>query len=338
MGVPFDRKYQCVVRAKSCGHIFSAKQTVFIATPSPNSVKQEIRTITSILEKYGIKSYVATEEVDPAKEIYCTKICAEIIESKFCIVILTSPLSEAGRQLPNPNVHYEYGLMIGLDKYVIPIQREEQALPFNIHSMDTVKYNDANMLQLFTDAIQVTVDRVLHDDAAKEKIGVPLRSLNLYMEMRGYQKLFDSTITHATHFKAYRHWKYGAICIDKSRLGDLAIQLKLVLSRLVNLVNEKEAQAAMFEKRAATQMGSTGHAAITDKIFRLRNDIRELSDSLEITIAFRDPVCEKEDILGMLRSIGQEGNDKIHVRGLDEISEFVYGKTTAMSKLPNTST
>ncbi|MCD4768881.1 MAG: hypothetical protein K8R35_01775, partial [Bacteroidales bacterium] len=78
-------------------------------------------------------------DIEPAKLAFCTKICSKIISSQFCIVIINDDLKD-DTKIPNANVHMEYGLMLGFHKYVIPFQREEEDLAFNVSGLDTVKY------------------------------------------------------------------------------------------------------------------------------------------------------------------------------------------------------
>src|SRR5260370_15459726 len=63
----------------------------------------------------------------------------------------------AGREIPNANVNMEYGLMLGFNKYVIPFQRAEQKLPFNVAGLDTIKYANETFEALAADAIDEAV-------------------------------------------------------------------------------------------------------------------------------------------------------------------------------------
>jgi len=51
----------------------------------------------------------------------------------------------------------EYGLMLGFNKYVIPFQREDQSLPFNIAALDTIKYNTRSFKALAEKAIREAI-------------------------------------------------------------------------------------------------------------------------------------------------------------------------------------
>ncbi len=54
--------------------------------------------------------------------------------------------------------------MLGFNKYVIPFQREEQKLPFNIAGLDTVKYNNQNFFEKAGDAIDQAIKESSQED------------------------------------------------------------------------------------------------------------------------------------------------------------------------------
>jgi hypothetical protein len=72
----------------------------------------------------------------------------KIIESRFCIVFLDNL---------NANVFYEYGMMSSLRKPIIPLQREGERLPFNVQSLDVVKYTDDDFHEKVLKAIEMKV-------------------------------------------------------------------------------------------------------------------------------------------------------------------------------------
>ena len=89
----------------------------------------------------------------PGQNAFCVKICSKIIVSQFCIILLTH-----GGGAPNANVNMEYGLMLGFNKYVIPFQRAEQELPFNVAGLDTIKYTNQNFETRATSAIDTAIE------------------------------------------------------------------------------------------------------------------------------------------------------------------------------------
>ena len=51
----------------------------------------------------------------------------------------------------------EYGLILGFNKYVIPFQREDHQLPFNVAGLDTVKYNNSSFRAKAEAAIDLAI-------------------------------------------------------------------------------------------------------------------------------------------------------------------------------------
>jgi hypothetical protein len=98
----------------------------------------------------------------PAQNAFCAKICSKIITAQICAVLLNNEESE-GREIPNPNVNMEYGLMLGFNKYVLPFQRESQRLPFNVAGLDTIKYTNANFERLATNAADQAIRETQQD-------------------------------------------------------------------------------------------------------------------------------------------------------------------------------
>lgn len=152
---PFKMNERCFVRPDhECGKVFGASKSCFIACPSDDELETMLALISEKLQKSHIEPIIAVKERAYGKDIFCTKICGKIIESKFCLAILDDTIKD-GINFPNPNVYYEYGLMTALKKYIIPLQKEELSLAFNIRSHDTIKYNSRNL--------SVELDRAIRD-------------------------------------------------------------------------------------------------------------------------------------------------------------------------------
>lgn len=127
---------QCFFTDEPCSKVKGTSDTCFVAVPS-EGFKDKLKIIEEIVTDKTIDLYVAVLNVEPSKNAVCTKICGKIIESRFCIVFLDKDLSGC----LNANVFYEYGMMCSLRKPIIPLQREGERLPFNVQSLDVVKYN-----------------------------------------------------------------------------------------------------------------------------------------------------------------------------------------------------
>lgn len=112
--------------------------------------------LRSLLDKKGIHAVEAGGELAPAQNAFCAKICSKIITSQFCIVLLNNE-SDGTREWPNANVHMEYGLMLGFNKYVIPFQPASQKLAFNVAGLDTVKYTNQDFERRAAAAIDAAI-------------------------------------------------------------------------------------------------------------------------------------------------------------------------------------
>ncbi len=138
---PLQVNENCFIRKEhKCGKMYSASKSCFIACSDEDELQPILELISEKLSKVGVESTIAVNERAYGQDIFCTKICGKIVESKFCIVILDD-FQENGKNIPNPNVYYEYGIMTSLEKHIIPLQKENLKLAFNIQSHDTIKYN-----------------------------------------------------------------------------------------------------------------------------------------------------------------------------------------------------
>lgn len=142
---------------------------VFIAGSASDEFKNDIRVLMEVLLQSGYKGYFATEEALPNRDIWCSKICSKIIFSKFCLVLLNSPmhkkminfppedeLREKWKDIPqyeeilypSPNLYFEYGLMVGLGKIIFPfLKRGIERPPFDIQNLELGLYNNLDELK-----------------------------------------------------------------------------------------------------------------------------------------------------------------------------------------------
>lgn len=138
-----------------CDFVFASARSCFIAYGFGTS-DLEMTILRDLLEKKGMEPLEAGGMRAPATNAFCVKICSKIITSQFCIVLLNNDVRN-GVELHNPNVNMEYGLMLGFNKYVIPFQRSEQSLPFNVAGLDTIKYTNQNFRSLAAAAIDQAI-------------------------------------------------------------------------------------------------------------------------------------------------------------------------------------
>jgi len=144
---------QCFFTGEPCSKVKGSSDTCFVAVPS-QGFKDKLDIIEEILIDKRVDFYVALQNAELSKNAVCTKICGKIIESRFCIVFLDKDLSGC----LNANVFYEYGMMSSLRKPIIPLQREGERLPFNIQSLDVVKYNDDDFREKVLKAIELKIE------------------------------------------------------------------------------------------------------------------------------------------------------------------------------------
>ncbi len=174
----------CFVRKNHiCGKVIGASKSCFIASPDEPELETILQLIVEKLARRGIESVIAVRERAYGQDIFCTKICGKIIESKFCIVILDDTIKKKVH-LPNPNVYYEYGLMTALTKQIIPLQKKELTLAFNIQSHDTIKYSEKNISTELDTAIKEAL-RIIDIDSQKDLLDE--RRIFRVFELNGFQ-------------------------------------------------------------------------------------------------------------------------------------------------------
>jgi len=152
----------CIISQPACDVVFSSTRSCFIGYSfrgHANSLELEI--LRRILDDNRIEPVDAEGVTAPGQDAFCSKICSKIISSRFCIVLLNSDLVDG--PMPNANVYMEYGLMLGFNKHVIPFQREEDSLPFNVAGLDTIKYDNHNFRDCAEKAIQQAIEITKQD-------------------------------------------------------------------------------------------------------------------------------------------------------------------------------
>jgi len=206
----FRLNEQCFIRkGHKCGKNFGASKSCFIACPENDELETIIALIMEKLTKEGYEPIVAVKERAYGQDIFCTKICGKIIESRFCIVILDDAIEEK-MNIPNPNVYYEYGLMTALGKHIIPLQKRDLKLAFNIQSYDTIKYTGKNISfeldRAIKDAIRIT-EKKEKSYKVEEKSTLYEKTLLRKLEMAGFNQRDDEWFLHSiikdTNFKGF---------------------------------------------------------------------------------------------------------------------------------------
>ncbi|MFH2049016.1 MAG: hypothetical protein ABIJ12_06190 [bacterium] len=163
----------CIVGLPRCGFAFSSTRSCFIGYSFEKS-SMEKDFIRRILESNDIIPEEAGTSIKPAQLVFCSKICSKIITSQFCIILLNNEKKKEV-EYANANVQMEYGLMLGFNKYVIPFQKEEDTLSFNISGLDTIKYTGKNFEAKATDAI----DKAIYETTPERGSDVPIDQLKI---------------------------------------------------------------------------------------------------------------------------------------------------------------
>ena len=169
----------CIVGQPQCGYYFNSSRSCFIGYGF-NTSRMEVTIISRLLEEYGIEPIEAGQSLSAGQNVFCTKICSKIIQSRFCIIVVNNDTT-SGIEVPNANVHSEYGLMLGFNKHIIPFQKDDQRLAFNVSGFDTIKYNQANFEGFARKAILLAMERT---DAPKEPENV-MASIKNYLVSEG---------------------------------------------------------------------------------------------------------------------------------------------------------
>ncbi len=160
------RNELCVIGLPRCDYVFSSTRTCFIGYGFQSS-SLEMGLIQTILRNEGVEPIEASGQLAPAQNAFCAKICSKIITSQFCVVLINNDVRE-GRETPNANVNMEYGLMLGFNKYIIPFQRMEQSLCFNLAGLDTVKYTNQDFHSKATMAIRQAIKETAQDSVTPD--------------------------------------------------------------------------------------------------------------------------------------------------------------------------
>jgi len=295
----FKVNNQCFIRkAHKCGKIFGASKSCFIACPNETSLEPTLALMSEKLAKVGVEPIIAIKERAYGQDIFCTKICGKIIESKFCIVMLDDTIV-GKKSFPNPNVYYEYGLMTSLRKHIIPLQKEKLKLAFNIQSYDTVKYNDVNIASELDRAIKDAIKISESLDKIEQESHISDKTILRKFELVGFDlkndEWFLNDVIDDTNFKGFGHSdKKGYLYLGKiSSENEFQIYLEdldLVLYRTEKKAKDIKDQIKFLKKRQAeveseekTPQGfvlrASGSPVIRRPVYSVREFTNKISDA-----------------------------------------------------------
>ncbi len=263
----FKFNEMCFIRKNhNCGKIFGASKSCFIACPTMDDIEPILSIISEKLAKGGIEVIIAVKERAYGQDIFCTKICGKIIESKFCLVILDD-LVEKGKNIPNPNVYYEYGLMTALNKHIIPLQKDQLKLAFNIQSYDTIKYNDKNVADELDRAIKDAIRIVESRSIIEKKDSYSKKSVWRGFELGGLdlkdQKWYLHNVIEDTDYVGYGYhgtpsfYAYIGTVDDEQSARSYLEDLKIIMHRteksyqsMLQTIKSKKELLQLYEKKA----------------------------------------------------------------------------------------
>ncbi len=240
---------ECIVRDRPCGRIFNCSNTCFVACASSEQVALEIDIIKAILLDEEIEPYISVDSFVPAKDIFCTKICTKIIESKFCIVLLSGACDSHGTVISNPNVYYEYGLMTAWDKNIIPVQREDQELAFNIQSLDTMKYSPGNFKTKLSHSVRLALTSTKMREV-DEKVNDLEYYITSYFELKGLRPLKKkhSWLGAETQFSCFNDYNYSRIIYHSEEIGRARIEAKVIARRIERYAADLDSRITGIKK------------------------------------------------------------------------------------------
>ena len=224
--------------------------------------------LRDLLEKKGIEPLEAGGMRAPGMNAFCVKVCSKIITSQFCVVLLNNDVRD-GREVPNPNVNMEYGLMLGFNKFVIPFQRAEQKLPFNVAALDTIKYTN----ETFAGEAAKAIDQAL---TATTPTSTPIVDLN--QKLQTFVLLKDATFARVetdgdkaiydlgSHLGFYLLTTFAGT--DYVYLGNFThLRSEAVLWRVRMLWRAIDGRRSSFGARVSAVVMKTDQAELFDQIF-----------------------------------------------------------------------
>ena len=261
------RNEHCIIGLPRCDFVFSSTRTCFVAYGYETS-PLEMVIIKNLLEKKGIQCEEAGGSLAPGQNAFCKKICSKIIASQFCVVLLNYDEIN-GQLVPNANVNMEYGLMLGFNKYIIPVQSDKQSLPFNVAGLDTVKYNETNFETKASGALDIAIEKTKQDqttmttpDQLIELFLLSKRALYTHVDSAGDKSIFrlgePFGFNLLNDFSGMSYIFFGNFT---------ALRPEVVIWRL-NMLNEliKE-RLSSFEERKALNIVSPEQIKVVESLF-----------------------------------------------------------------------
>lgn len=303
---------RCFVRNQECGRIFSGSKLCFIACPASDEISLELNIIKEKLRKFNIEPYIAVEERELGKDIFCEKICGKIIESKFCIVILNDVKNNEGNYTPNANVYYEYGMMTSMNKRIIPIQQEGQKLAFNIQSFESIIYKPATLSNEIEEAIRKTVALIDTDEEEADHGINPawIAALKGYIELDRYNnREYRDIILQCkdTHMKPFLEPIKNKLAIVGSfsvlTPQTISIEFQVISNRMKQLYKKMKFQLQELEQILLEEehFSAPSKRRFYDELENLAQQI-DILDNIKYVIV-DNPRINSKEVIQMLQNV-----------------------------------
>jgi|GEM_PF-3107539 len=173
-------EFGCLISDKRVCKPDFKKDLVFIIGSGSPEFTDDLNVIIEVLDGKGLKGdFALLNDEEKGFDAFCNKICSQILNSQFCIVMLNDPIAleyidKATKEdrifrAPRPNVYYEYGIAVARKKRIIPLIRGEMMpLPFDVQHLDAIVYNNEEDLKnQLRDTIDATLGKPIREDTIK---------------------------------------------------------------------------------------------------------------------------------------------------------------------------
>ena len=256
----------CIIGLPSCDYVFNSSKSCFIGYGF-NTSQLEVDIVKGILEANHIEPVEAKTMKTYAEHVFCQKICSKIIMSRFCIIFINNDQVQ-GASIPNANVNMEYGLMLGLNKHIIPFQKENDPLPFNISGLDTVKYDQSNFKELATLAITQAIEKTNEpepDDSISDELiqyflmsqGFVLADIDSPGDRELYKLAAPLKFAMAIDFAGVKYMYFGdfrTLSVD-TILNRIEVFFKILGSKVVSLTFKRKIGVVADDPKVTILLG-----------------------------------------------------------------------------------
>ena len=282
-----------------------------MACPSREKVGLELGIIESKCKPHGIEPYIAVDHRVLGKDVFCEKICSQIIESKFCIVLLKHDRVQ-GQFVPNANVYHEYGLMIGLQKKIIPVIEKESPPSFNIQGIDTIIYTPQNFEKEIERAIKLFMLQSFKSEETPESAPIP-KDFTLAMGLKDLSLVDlyaarDAKVLFSyggdLQFYLFENRKERRLCyvgwfLESRTVEDILLNVKVLLKRIESglaelnyRIEEVQNQLVKGGGQMLPEMSAFGYSPSREK--ENAEKLKAVLNNLELIIYLPETINKKD--------------------------------------------